>query len=95
MGPCRDAVLTDVRLGHTQSVPTPLPVLHVVLTKELAVRPSEFVPWEGELLQGSYTWPDCPPTPQGLPSLPACRSAREPSDTPGWDGHWIDLGGEG
>ncbi len=52
------------------------------------MRPSDFVPWEGELLLGFPTGTDGPSPPPG-PTDP-----RVPADTPGWDG-WVDLGGEG
>jgi hypothetical protein len=53
------------------------------------MRPMDFLPWEGELLLGIPTGTDGPVPPNG-PADPCA-----PADTLGWDGAWIDLGGEG
>jgi hypothetical protein len=52
------------------------------------MRPSDFVPWEGELLLGYPGGIDGPPPPP-LPAEP-----RAPTEAP-WECPWLDLGGEG
>jgi hypothetical protein len=52
------------------------------------MRPSDFVPWEGELLLGFPSGTDAPP------ALSAPHDPRAPADTLGWDGPWIVVHAE-